>query len=297
MNAPIEVRLACPEPFDGGSLIEFFAHRAVPGVEEVVDGAYRRSVRLAHGAAVVSLRPTGGGNVDARLWLDDARDLDTALERCGAALDIDCDPGAVLDALGLDDLLGTLVRAAPGRRVPGHVDGDELAVRAVLGQQVSVAGARTLAARLVSAYGTPLRRPLGGVTHLFPTAERLADADPAQLAMPASRRRAVLGLAAALASGSVRLERGGDGCAAVEALLALPGIGPWTASYVSLRALGDSDAFIETDLGVRHAIASLGRDARPRAVLDLAEAWRPYRAYGVVHLWAHLTSARGAMAA
>jgi AraC family transcriptional regulator of adaptative response / DNA-3-methyladenine glycosylase II len=273
-----EVELASTEPFDG--LLEFFAMRAVPGVEEVTAGAYRRSVRLPHGAGVIELRPAAG-RVTARLWLADERDAGAAIESASAIFDLDCDPATVGATLAGDPVLGALVDAAPGRRVPGVADGGELAIRAVLGQQVSVAGARTLAGRLVAAYGEPLGRRVGGVTHLFPSPARLADADPADLAMPRARRRAVLGLAGALAKeGSGALER--------EGLLALPGIGPWTASYVAMRALGDRDAFLETDLGVRHALDALGADSSPRAALALAERWRPHRAYAVIHLWSSL---------
>jgi AraC family transcriptional regulator of adaptative response / DNA-3-methyladenine glycosylase II len=179
------------------------------------------------------------------------------------------------------------VRAAPGRRVAGHVDGHELAVRAVLGQQVSVAGAVTHAARLVSDYGEPLERPIGAVTHVFPTAAALAGADPERFAMPWSRRRALVALTAALASGELVLDAAGNHAWARRTLLALPGIGPWTTEYIAIRALRDPDAFLEADLGVKRAIEWLGFDSRPRAVIELAEAWRPYRAYALAHLWAY----------
>jgi AraC family transcriptional regulator of adaptative response / DNA-3-methyladenine glycosylase II len=172
--------------------------------------------------------------------------------------------------------------------VPGVADPDELAIRAVLGQQVSLAGAATLAGRLVADCGEPLARPVGAVTHLFPTAGAIAALAPERLAMPASRRRAVLGLAAALASGEVVLDPHGDHAAIRAALLALPGIGPWTVEYIAMRALRDPDAFLPTDLGVRHALKRLGVDDTPRAALALAERWRPYRAYALQHLWASL---------
>ena len=222
----------------------------------------------------------------ASLWLSDEGDLGDAERRCRALLDLDADPQAVLARLGGDPVIGALVRGAPGRRVPGHVDGNELALRAVLGQQVSVAAATTHAARLVAAYGEPLERPVGAVTHLFPAPAVLAGVDPAALAMPAARQRAFAGLAGALAHGEVRLDPGADRTAAMRALLALPGIGPWTAAYVAMRALGDTDAFLPTDLGVRRGLEALGHDGRPAAATALAEEWRPYRAYAVQHLWA-----------
>jgi AraC family transcriptional regulator, regulatory protein of adaptative response / DNA-3-methyladenine glycosylase II len=289
-DSPVAMRLPYREPFQGQALIEFFARRAVRGVEEVIDGRYRRSVRLPGGPAVVELEPVQG-HVVARLWLADLRDLATAVHRCRTLMDLDCDPHAVADALGRDALLGPLVARAPGRRVPGQMDPDELAIRAVLGQQVSLAGAATLAGRLVAGYGEPLDRPLGAVTHVFPSAAAIAAADPARLAMPASRRRAVLTLAAALAHGELVLDGGADRGEARARLLALPGIGPWTADYIALRALCDPDAFLASDLSVRHALEHLGRDGGPRSAERLAAAWRPYRAYALQYLWAILPAA------
>ena len=247
--------------------------------------AYRRSLRLSHGAGTVELRPAAG-HVQARFWLDDLRDLGAAIQRSRALLDLDSDPEAVTGALGPDRILGAAVRRSPGRRVPGHVDGHELAVRAVLGQQVSLAAAATLAARLTRDHGEKLERPLGGVTHLFPSAAALAEADPAELAMPRARGRALLSLAGALARDDLTLDPGADREDARARLLALPGIGPWTAAYVAMRALRDPDAFLPTDLGVRHGLERLGGDGSPAAAERLSEAWRPYRAYAVQHLWA-----------
>jgi AraC family transcriptional regulator of adaptative response / DNA-3-methyladenine glycosylase II len=223
--------------------------------------------------------------VSATLRLADVGDLAAAVSRCRRLLDLDADPVAVDDHLGADPLLGPLVREAPGTRVPGHVDGAELAVRAVLGQQVSVAGARTLAARLVRSHGERLAAADGGLTHLFPTPGALAAMDAAELAMPKARARALLGLARALDDGAIQLDGGADRSATEEALLALPGIGPWTASYIALRALGDPDAFPSGDVGLRNALRRLGHGAEPVALASLAEGWRPWRAYAVIHLW------------
>jgi AraC family transcriptional regulator, regulatory protein of adaptative response / DNA-3-methyladenine glycosylase II len=288
-SGAIVLRLPYRAPLDGNGLLAFFALRAVSSVEETLDGAYRRSLRLPHGGGVVELRPLDG-YVQARYWLEDLRDLAAAMQRSRALLDLDSDPHAVVESLGADSLLGLLVRAAPGRRVPGHSDTHELAVRAVLGQQVSLAGAATLAARLVNDYGQPLERPVGAVRNVFPSAEALAGADPDRLAMPSARARALLGLAAALARGDLTLDAGADRVQARRGLLALPGIGPWTADYVAMRALGDPDAFLPSDLGVRHALQRLGQDGRPAPAQRLAERWRPYRAYAVQHLWAHLAT-------
>lgn len=289
-SGAVALRLPYRAPLNADGLIDYLRRRAVPGVEEAVDGAHRRSLRLPHGSGTVELRP-GDGHVQARFWLDDLRDLAAAVQRSRTLLDLDSDPQAVVEALGSDAVLGSLVRAAPGRRVAGHVDGHELAVRAVLGQQVSLAGAATLAGRLVAAHGRRLERPLGAVTHVFPSVDALAEIDPGRLSMPGARGRALLGLARALAGGEIVLDAGADREEARRRLLALPGIGPWTVAYVAMRALRDPDAFLPTDLGVRHALELLGEDGRPVAAERLAERWRPYRAYAVAHLWSRLAAA------
>jgi len=278
----ITLRLPYRAPFEAADLIAFLGVRAVPGIEELVDGCYRRSLRLPHGAGIVELRPATG-HVEATLHLDDLRDLGPAVQRCRRLLDLDSDPQTIADHLSRDPLIGHLVQAAPGRRVPGHVDADELAMRAVLGQQVSLAGAATLAARLTRAHGEPLARPLGGITHLFPTAEALATADIT--GMPASRVRAIK----ALATSGIDLGAGADRDKAQQQLLALPGVGPWTVSYIAMRALRDPDAFLPTDLGIRKALELLGQDASTAGALKLAERWRPYRAAASQHLWSMLT--------
>lgn len=296
---PDTIRLRLPHrpPLDLQGLFAFLGTRAIPGVEELRDGVYRRVLSLAHGTAIVSLsaansagKGTEGSHVICDLQLTDLHDLASAVERCRRLLDLDADPAAVLHVLGEDPLLADIVACSPGRRLPGHVDGEELAVRAVLGQQVSVQGARTIAGRLVARYGKPLAQPIGSLTHAFPTAAALAAADPRDFPMPNGRRRALMGLTQALASGNLRLDPGVDRDAAEHALLSLDGIGPWTASYIRMRALGDPDAFLPTDLGVRHALLQLGAAADPRSAMRLAESWRPYRAYALQHLWAQLDS-------
>jgi AraC family transcriptional regulator of adaptative response / DNA-3-methyladenine glycosylase II len=287
----VELRLPYRAPCDVAGLVQFFAKRAVPGVEEVAGDAYVRSVRLSGGAGVVALRPGGTDDVEAKFWLQDPRDLEAAVAACRRLLDLDTDPTPIADALGGDEVIGEIVKAAPGRRVPGVVDPDELAIRAVLGQQISLAGAATLAARLVTAYGEPLVQPIGSVTHLFPSPAALARADPGRLAMPNSRRRALIGLAGALAVSHIVLDTGRLAASEIERrLLALPGLGPWTAAYIAMRALRDPDAFMPTDLGVRHGLERLGRDGRHSSAERIAERWRPYRAYATQHLWAQLAT-------
>jgi AraC family transcriptional regulator of adaptative response / DNA-3-methyladenine glycosylase II len=274
-EAKVELTLPHSGPLDAAGLIAFLGRRAVPGVEELAGGAYRRSLRLANGPGVAELSAAAGG-VNAHLWLADPADRDEAVGRCRTLLALDADPSAAVEALGDDALLGPLVRAAPGRRVPGHADAHELAFRAVLGQQVTLAGAASAAGKLTAAHGQPLDAPFGTITHLFPTAEALAEADTTDWPMPRSRRAALSGLAAALASGSIELDRVGE----------LPGIGPWTASYIAMRALRDPDAFLPTDAGVRRGLEALGRDGSPRSAESEAAAWRPYRAWAIPHLWA-----------
>jgi AraC family transcriptional regulator of adaptative response / DNA-3-methyladenine glycosylase II len=283
----VGLQLQYRAPLDHAALIRFFDARAVPGVEEVVGGVYRRSVRLAGGPAVIELGPANG-HVTARLRLSDPGDWPAARRLSRRLLDLAADPEEVGTALGSDPLIGELVRANPGRRLPGHPDPAELAIRAVIGQQVSVAAAATIAGRLVAALGEPLPRPVGGVTHLFPQPCALAAVSPDELPMPGSRALALIGLATALASGELVLDPEADPAVTRERLVGLPGIGPWTAEYVAMRGLGDRDAFLPTDLGVRRALERLGEDSRPAAAERLAERWRPYRAYALSHLWSTL---------
>ena len=232
------VRLPFRRPLDAPGLLRFFAARAVAGLEEVDGEVLRRSMRLPHGAAVVTLAP-GSDFVSAELRLTDLRDLAAGVSRCRALLDLDADPLAVDAALGADPLLASLVWSAPGKRVPGAADGAEIAVRAVLGQQVSIASARATAARLVAAYGAPLSAAVGRVSATFPAPETLAVADPATLPMPAARAVTVGRLCTEMATGRLRLDAGADREEARSRLLAIPGVGAWTAEYVAMRALAD----------------------------------------------------------
>ncbi len=283
----VTVRLACREPFDGGQLLAFLSARAVPGVEEVDGTVYRRALRLTRGNGVVSV-DLGASTLKCSLVLDDLADVQAAVQRTRRLLDLDCDPTSVRAVLGLDPALAPLVAARPGLRAPGHPDGTELLVRAVLGQQVSVAGARTLARRIAAAHGEPLKRPVAGVTHAFPSAATMAARNPDEFAMPRARGAALINACARLADGSLVLDAGSDRAETVAALERLPGIGPWTAGYVAMRALGDPDVFLPTDIGVRNALRGLGLDSTPKAAAALADRWRPWRSYALHHLWASL---------
>ncbi|MCY4727710.1 helix-turn-helix domain-containing protein [Nocardioides sp. STR2] len=289
----VTMRLPVRTPFAGRRMLDFLAYHLVPGVEVAAPGWYARTLDLPHGSGTVRVElddlpdtsdRAGGGTafVTAEFRLEDLRDTAAASERVRRLLDADCDPRAVDDHLAADPAIGDLVRATPGLRVPGQVDGDETAIRTVIGQQVSVTGARTVAGRLVAEYGRPVETDVPGLTHLFPDAATLAAADPATLPMPRARGRALVGLATALADGTVLLDRGPDRDDVRRALLDLPGIGPWTADYVAMRALGHPDVFLPTDLAVRRLLADLatsgGGDPDP-------ERWRPWRSYALMHLW------------
>jgi len=286
----LRLRLAFRSPLRADNLFGHLAATAVPGVEEWRAGAYRRTLRLPHGSGIVALAPEAD-HIDCRLSLGDMRDLAAAISRCRRLLDLDADPVAVDEQLAHDPALAAGVASAPGRRVPRCVDADELAIRAVLGQQVSTAAARTHAGRLVAAHGDVVVDPGGGLTHLWPAPGSLVGLDPETLAFPRSRRATLVALADAIASGHLELGPAADWERARVQLLALGGIGPWTAEIVAMRGLGDPDAFPATDLGVVHGAAAIGLDPAPAHLIRRAEAWRPWRAYAVQHLWAALDHA------
>ncbi|MGW0141857.1 AlkA N-terminal domain-containing protein [Streptomyces calvus] len=281
----VSLRLPFRAPLNPDNLFGHLAATAVPGVEEWREGAYRRTLRLPYGHGIVSLAPRPD-HIACRLTLGDPRDLTVAISRCRRLLDLDADPVAVDDQLRTDPVLAPLVDKAPGRRVPRTVDEAEFAVRAVLGQQVSTAAARTHAARLVAAHGEAVEDPEGGLTHLFPSAAALAEVDPDTLAMPRTRRTTFTTLVSHLADGSLNPGIETDWAETRARLLALPGFGPWTVDVIAMRALGDPDAFLPTDLGVRRAARELGLPSTPAALTARAAAWRPWRAYAVQYLWA-----------
>jgi AraC family transcriptional regulator of adaptative response / DNA-3-methyladenine glycosylase II len=328
----LTLRLACREPFDGQSLLRFLAARAIPGVEEASHGRYTRTVRVPGGSGIIELVPppaarigeggqagrpgqagqqgrAGEAQILLRVWLTGLRGIGQVVSRCRQLFDLDADPQAVAAALAADEALAPLVAARPGLRVPGAYDGFELAVRAVLGQQVSVPAASTLTGRLAARHGTrmeaatrpclapararpepgaPAARPTGParpatpLTVLFPRPADLADADLSGLGLTTGRQVTLRTLAAACVAGRLNLDPGTDPEETATRLAELPGVGPWTIAYILLRAVGDPDAFPGSDLGLRRAMERLGIEP------DRAERWRPWRAYAALHLWAAL---------
>jgi AraC family transcriptional regulator of adaptative response / DNA-3-methyladenine glycosylase II len=293
-NGHLTLRLPYRPPYDAASLLAFLAQRALPGVEEVSNGRYRRTIALPHTEGILEIEPVAGKNyLLLRMQLDDLRDLNLLVQRCRQLFDLDADPAAIADVLATDPLLAPLLSIRPGLRVPGAINGFEIAVRAILGQQVSVAGARTLAGRLVRSLGVPMATADGPLTHLFPVPEVVAQADLQGLGLTQRRIDTIRLLAQNIVSGDLVLDRGADREQTMTQLLALPGVGPWTVSYVAMRALGDPDAFPATDLGLRSALAQHGMAIDSRRVTAYAEAWRPWRSYATIHLWTSLADEQG----
>ena len=302
----LTLRLACREPFDGRSLLRFLAARAIAGVEEVADGRYARTVRVPGGSGIVELMPPpaarGGGNGraapagragGAQVCCGSGSPACAASarwsSRCRQLFDLDADPQAIAAALAADEALAPLVAARPGLRVPGAYDGFELAVRAVIGQQVSVPAASTLTGRLAARHGTRLdgaAGPTGPLSVLFPRPADLADADLAGLGLTTARQATLRALAAACAAGRLNLDPGTDPEETAARLAELPGVGPWTVAYIMMRT-GDPDAFPGSDLGLRRAMERLGLEP------GRAGRWRPWRAYAALHLWAALAEPPG----
>ena len=278
----VAVRLAVRAPFASNEVMSFIGERAIPGIETWDGTAYRRSLDLPAGVGVIEL-VAHDDHVAARIELSSWSDLGVAVQRVRRLLDLDSDPAAVDAALRSDTALAPLVEAVPGRRAPASVDPYETAIRAVIGQQVSVAGARTVAGRIVEHAGRTLGEPVADIARVFPRPDELAVASDDAFSMPGARRDTIRRLARAVADGDLELDAGSDPAVARRQLLALKGIGPWTADYVVMRGLGHPDTFLTNDLGVRHALDRLG-------LADLnGSQWAPWRSYAVHHLWASLS--------
>jgi AraC family transcriptional regulator of adaptative response / DNA-3-methyladenine glycosylase II len=321
----VRLRLAFRAPLHAPALLDFLAARALPGVEECDDSGYRRALALPHGSATIELQPAERW-VAATLHLADVRDLAPAVARCRRLFDLDADPAAVDATLADDPALAPSIAKEPGVRVPRAVDGFEMAVRAIVGQQVSVAGARTTLSRLIQAGvpaavsaaragsaagesgasagfaaagvaagedgstgtdGTAWSAGAGVPVVLtpFPSAAVVAELPDSAFGMPAARRETIRALARAVADGSLDLDPGTDRDETVARLMELPGIGAWTAGYVAMRAIGDPDVFLPTDLAVRRGAAALGLPDSPTDLDRHAAAWRPWRSYALVRLW------------
>jgi AraC family transcriptional regulator of adaptative response / DNA-3-methyladenine glycosylase II len=275
-------------PYDWSALIGFLAARAIPGVEAVEDGVYRRTIALdgAAGTITISHQPERNA-LRATIRFARLTALPTIIARIRRVFDLGADPQVIGFHLAGDPALAPLVAARAGLRVPGAWDGFEIAVRAILGQQITVGAATRLAGKLVDAYGERLDAPEGRLTHLFPEPRRLAGADVASLGMPRSRGAAIAGLAAAAVEEPRLFHPRGDLDAAVARLRSLPGIGEWTAQYIAMRGLREPDAFPAADIGLLRALADEnGRRPSPEELLARAENWRPWRAYAALHLWA-----------
>ena len=289
----LTLRLGYRPPYDFTAMLDFLRGRALPGVEVVDDASYSRVIGSAQapGWLRVSQWPASHRASDEhalKLELHGAlpSQMLEIINRLRRMFDLDADPRAIADALGTDSRLRPLLKKRPGLRVPSGWDGFEIAVRAIIGQQISVAGARTLATRLAHRFGTPLAAPLAqGLDHLFPAAEALADADLASIGLTRARAETLRTMARALLDGRVdfRPERTLDDF--TSRWVALPGIGPWTAHYIALRALGHPDAFPADDLVLQRALPNDGSRLSAKALAARAEAWRPWRAYSVIHLW------------
>lgn len=265
-------------PFAWPPLLAFLAARAIPGVESVTEESYRRTIEIGGRPGSIEVRHEADRDAVAlRAWLPDRDALPQVVDRVRQVFDLDADPAAIGAHFAADPVLAPRARRLPGLRVPGAWDPFELGVRAILGQQVTVKGASTLAGRLVSSYGSALPSAPPGLTHLFPSAAELASADLSTLGVPSMRRASLLALARAVADGSVSFTRAD----LAATLVTLPGIGDWTAQYVLMRACGDRDAFPASDLWLRRSAGA----ATTRALVQRAETWRPYRAYAAMYLW------------
>jgi len=289
-DAALTLRLPARAPFDAAPLLAFMAARAIPGVETVERGDYRRSVVLDGVQALLEVEAMRDG-VTLRLTPPVPRALPRVVARVTRIFDLDADAAAIAAHLSADPLLR---RALRGRavRVPGAWDAFEVGVRGLLGQQVSVAAARTLAGRLVRLCGAPLIAPRGVITHAFPTPAAVAAAPLERLGLPRARAAALRGFARAVAGGTLDLEELRDLDDAVEQLTALPGIGDWTAHYLAMRGLAEPDALPASDLGVRKALIHRGHMPGVRDVIARAERWRPWRSYAVFALWTSLAAPR-----
>ena len=281
----VSLRLPYRAPFDAAGLLAFLSARAIPGVESIEDGRYGRTLRLPNSTGTAWLTPADG-YLDCTLNLTDMRDLGSAVARLRRLFDLDADPGAVAEVLGADPLLAPSVAANPGLRLPGSVDGAEIVTRALIGQQITVAAARRALSSLTDALGTPLSTPDGSLTTLFPTPAEIAARGAEVLRGPRRRIDTVLTVNAALAAGDLDVHVGADPEELSSALQRFSGVGPWTAGYVLMRVLGSPDVLLTTDVALRKGAVNLGLPSTPDGIAEHGAAWRPWRSYAGMHLWA-----------
>jgi len=283
------VRLAYQPPYDWAAMLGFLSVRAITGLETVVAGVYRRSISVAGIHGWISVEPGAGDWLEVTVDFPEPGAMPEIERRLRRMFDLDVVPEVINAQLSQDPLMAQLVAARPGLRLPGTWDGLELAIRAVLGQQITVAAAIRLAGKLVAQYGQALQTPHAGITHLFPTPEVLAAADLATLGMPKARGRTLSGVAQALLDDPQLFQPKASLKDGVARLVALPGIGEWTAQYIAMRQLREADAFATGDIGLINALAALeGGPVSARQLLARAEAWRPLRAYAAQQLWTSL---------
>ena len=283
------MRLAYQPPYDWAAMLGFLSARAITGLETVDAGVYRRSISVAGGHGWVSVEPGAGSWLAVTVDFPEPAAMPEIERRLRRMFDLDAVPEVINAQLSQDPLMAQLVAARPGLRLPGTWDGLELAIRAVLGQQITVVAAIRLAGKLVAQYGQTLQTPHAGITHLFPTPEVLAAADLAALGMPKARGRTLSGVAQALLDDPQLFEPKAGLQDGVARLVALPGIGEWTAQYIAMRQLREADAFASGDIGLINALAALeGGPVSARQLLARADAWRRLRAYAAQHLWTTL---------
>ncbi|HTO67592.1 MAG TPA: AlkA N-terminal domain-containing protein [Bradyrhizobium sp.] len=285
----LSVRLPYRPPYDWEAMLSFLAHRAIPGVEAVDGHSYRRTIAIGDHAGTICVAPADRNRIDVTIRFPDMSALAQIIARVRRVFDLAADPDMIGAHLAADPALAPLIAARPGLRVPGAWDGFELAIRAIFGQQITVAAATKLLGRLVELHGVPLPPSLRdeGLSHLFPTPSRVAKLDPATLAMPGARALAVTSLAKAVSADPWIFSPSADLDDAIAKLRALPGIGEWTAQYIAMRELREPDAFPAADIGLLRAMTDAdGRRPSPAELLARAESWRPWRAYAALHLWA-----------
>lgn len=284
----MKVLLEYQPPYDWSAMLGFLSARAIVGIEVVVDGVYSRSIGLNGVHGTFSIKPAATDALEVTLDFPDSTAVPEIIARLRRMFDLDADLATIHRQLTVDPLMARLIAERPGLRVPGAWDGLELAIRAVLGQQITVGAAIKLAGKLVAQHGEPLASSLPGVIHVFPQAAALASVDLATLGMPKSRGRTLSGVAQTLLDDPLLFEPDREG--GVARLLALHGIGDWTAQYIALRQLRDPDAFPSGDVGLINALAALeGEAVTARQLLQRAEAWRPYRGYAAQLLWTSLS--------